>query len=67
MDGHDEARATPGAMTERGRTGTRMGKWSHCLKALPLLAALGLGLTLAACDHCGDWNIHSCHAQPDPH
>jgi hypothetical protein len=38
-------------------------------KALPLIAALALGLALAGCDHCGDffWQSGACHATPPPH
>lgn len=40
----------------------------HCVRALPVLAALALGLALAACDRCGDfdWRGHACHTHPAP-
>jgi hypothetical protein len=49
-------------------TGTRH-HIRHCVRALPLLAALALGLALAGCDHCGDFywqgQTDACHAHPD--
>ena len=38
----------------------------RCLKALPVLATLALGVALAACDRCGDfdWRGHACHTHP---
>jgi hypothetical protein len=44
----------------------RESEMHRCLKALPFLAALTLGLALAACDHCGDfdWRGHACHTHP---
>jgi hypothetical protein len=42
----------------------------HGLRAFPLLAALALGLALAGCDRCGDfdWQGHpgACHTHPAP-
>jgi len=42
----------------------------HGLRALRLFAALALGLALAACDRCGDfdWQTHpgTCHTHPAP-
>jgi hypothetical protein len=62
MVGRDSDRDSAGA------AGTRRRRHS-CLRALPLLAALALGLALAGCDHCGDFywqgQIDACHAHPD--
>jgi len=35
-------------------------------RAIPLIAALALGLALAGCDRCGDffWRSGSCHTHP---
>ncbi len=46
------------------------GRARRCAKAIPLVAALALGLALAGCDRCGDffWQHQpgTCHAQPAP-
>jgi len=41
----------------------------RCVRAIPVLAALAMGLALAGCDHCGDFywqgQTDACHAHPD--
>jgi hypothetical protein len=59
MGGHDTGDRDAAAAT----AGRKVARFP---KALPVLAALALGLALAACDRCGDfdWRGHACHTHP---
>ena len=54
------------AMSGRGQRTTRA---TAIIRILPMIAVLALGLTLSACDHCGDffWSKPgACKGGPPP-